>query len=70
MNEPPKYKVFDLIGLKGTHLKTIKVFKKLDNELQVLFQVEKVINPIVIQVTLTRPWRIYNIIHINCLELY
>jgi hypothetical protein len=65
--EPPKYEVRDLVMLKKTLLKTRKPSKKLDNKLHRPFQVEKVITPTAIRVTLPRSWRIYNIFYVNVL---
>jgi hypothetical protein len=52
--ELPKYKVEDLLILKGINLKTRRLSKKLDDKLHRPFQVEKVITPTGIQVTLPR----------------
>jgi hypothetical protein len=50
----PKYEVGDLEMLKGTNFKTRRPSKKLDNKLHELFQLEKVIIPMAIRVTLPR----------------
>jgi hypothetical protein len=52
--ESPKYEVGDLVMLKGINLKTRRPSKKLDNNLHGPFQVEKVITPMAIRVTLPR----------------
>jgi hypothetical protein len=54
--------------LKGTNVKTRRPSKKLDNKPHRPFQVEMVITPIVIWVTLPRSWWIHNVFHINLLE--
>jgi hypothetical protein len=56
--------------LKRTYLKTRRPSKKLDNKLHGLFQVEKVITPMAIRVTLPRSWEIYNVFYVNLLEPY
>jgi hypothetical protein len=63
--EPPKNEVGDLVMLKEINLKTRRPSKKLDNKLHRSFQVEKVITPIAIRVTLPRSWGIHNIFHVN-----
>jgi hypothetical protein len=50
----PKYEVGDLVMLKGINLKTRRLSKKIDNKLDGPFQVEKVITPTAIHVTLPR----------------
>jgi hypothetical protein len=56
--------------LKGINLKTRRLFKKLDNMLHGLFQMEKAITLVSIWVTLPRSWGIHNVIHINLLKYY
>jgi hypothetical protein len=70
MKEPPKYEVGDLVMLNGINLKTRTPSKKLNNKLHRGFQVEKVITPKAIWVTLPRTWEIHNIVHVNVLEPY
>jgi hypothetical protein len=68
--EPPKYELEDLVMLEGTNLKTRRPSKQGNKHLHGPFQVEKVNTLMAIQVTLPRSWRIYNVFHINLLELY
>jgi hypothetical protein len=56
--------------LKQTNLKTRRPSKKLGGILHGPFQVEKVISPTAIQLTLLRLWEIHNVLHINLLETY
>jgi hypothetical protein len=66
----PKYKVRDLVMLKGRNLKTRSLSKKLDNKLHGLYQMEKVITPTAIWVTLPRSWGIDHVFHLNLLKPY
>jgi hypothetical protein len=68
--EPPKYEVGHHVMLKDKNLKTRRPSTKLDNKLYGLFQVEGVITPTAIRVTLQRLWRIHNVFHVNLLEPY
>jgi hypothetical protein len=52
--QPLKHEVGNLVMLKRTILKTSSPSKKLDYKLHGLFQVEKVITPMAIQVILPR----------------
>jgi hypothetical protein len=56
--------------LKGTTLKTSRPSKQLDNKLHGRFQVEKMITPTPIRMTLPRLLGIHNVFHINLLESY
>jgi hypothetical protein len=52
--ELPKYEVEDLVMITGINLKTRKLLQKLNNKLHRPFQVEMVITPMGIQVSLQR----------------
>jgi hypothetical protein len=56
--------------LKGTYLKTRRPSKKVHTKLHGPFQVEKVITPTAIRVSLPRSWGIHNVFYGNLLEPY
>jgi hypothetical protein len=56
--------------LKETNLKTRRPSKMLDNKLYGPFQVEKMMTPMAIRVTMPGSWGIHNVVHVNELEPY
>jgi hypothetical protein len=64
------YRVGDLVMLDGCNIKTRRPSCKLDYQLHGPFQVEKVISPTAIRLTLPRRWKIHNVFHISLIELF
>jgi hypothetical protein len=67
MNKTVKCKVEDFVILKSKSLKTIRRSMKLDNQLDELFQIEKVITSTVTRVTLPISYVIHKIVYGNVL---
>jgi hypothetical protein len=66
--EPPHYKIGDLVMLDGRNIQTRRPSRKLDHKLQGPFQIEKVISPTAVKLTLPRRWRIHNVFHVSLVE--
>jgi len=68
--EPPAYQVGDLVILNGRNIKTRRPSRKLDDKNHGPFQIEKIISPLAIRLTLPRKWKIHNVFHVSLLEPY
>jgi len=68
--EPPVYQVGDLVMLNGRNIQTRRPLRKLDHKNHGPFQVEKVISPLAVKLTLPRKWRIHDAFHVSLLEPY
>ena len=68
--EPPKYQIGDLVILNGFNIKTRRPFRKSDHKNYGPFQVEKVVSPLAVRLTLPWKWKIHNIFHMLLLEPY
>ena len=68
--EPPKYQIGDLVMLNGRNIKTRRPSRKLDHKNHGPFQVEKIVSPLAVRLTLPRKWKIHNVFHVSLLEPY
>ena len=68
--EPPAYQVGDLVMLSGRNIKTRRPSKKLDHKNHGPFQIEKIVSPLAVRITLPRKWKIHNVFHVSLLEPY
>jgi len=68
--EPPAYQVGDLVMLNGRNIKTRRPSRKLDHKNYGPCQIEKIISPLAIHLTLTRKWKIHNVFHVSLLKPY
>ena len=68
--EPPAYRVGDLVMLNGCNIKTRCPSKKLDHKNHGPFQIEKIVSPLAVRLTLPRKWKIHNVFHVSLLEPY
>ena len=68
--EPPAYQVGDLVMLTGRNIKTRRPTKKLDHKNHGPFQIEKIVSPLAVRLTLPRKWKIHNVFHVSLLEPY
>jgi len=68
--EPPAYQVGDLVMLSGHNIKTRRPSKKLDHKNHGPFQIEKVVSPLAVHLTLPRKCKIHNVFHISLLKPY
>jgi len=66
--ELPKYQVGDLVMLSRRNIKTRRPSKKLDHKNHGPFQVEKIVSPLAVRLTLPRKWKIHNVFHILLLK--
>jgi len=67
---PPAYQVGDLVMLNGRNIKTRCPSRKLDHKNQGPFQIEKIVSPLAVRLTLPRKWKIHNVFHVSLLEPY
>jgi len=68
--EPPEYQVGDLVMPNGRNIQTRRPSRKLDHQNHGPFQVEKVISPLAVKLTLLWKWRIHDVFHVFLLEPY
>jgi len=68
--EPPAYQVGDLVMLNRHNIKTRRPSKKLDHKNHGPFQIEKIVSPLAVRLTLSRKWKIHNVFHVSLLEPY
>jgi len=68
--EPPAYQVGDLVMLNGRNIKTRRPTKKPDHKNHGPFQIEKIVSPLAVRLTLPRKWKIHNVFHVSLLEPY
>jgi len=68
--KPPAYKVGHLVMLNGRNIKTRRPTRKLDHKNHSPFQIEKIVSPLAVRLTLPRKWRIHNVFHVSLLEPY
>jgi len=68
--EPPAYRVGDLVMLNGRNIKRRRPSRKLDHKNHGPFQIEKIVSPLAIRLTLPRKWKIPNVFHVSLLEPY
>jgi len=68
--EPPAYQVGDLVMFSSRNIKTRHPSRKLDHKNHGPFQVEKIVPPLAVRLTLLRKWKIHNVFHVSLLEPY
>ena len=56
--------------LNGRNIKTRRTSRKLDLKYHGPFQIEKIVSPLAVQLTLPRKWKIHNVFHVSLLEPY
>jgi len=69
-NEAPAYQIGNLVMLNGCNIKTRRPTKKLDHRNYGPFQIEKIVSPLAVHLTLTRRWKINNVFHVSLLKPY
>jgi len=68
--EPPAYQVGNLVTLNGRNIRTRRPSRKMDLKNHGPFQIEKIISPLTVQLTLQCKWKIHNVFHVSLLEPY
>jgi len=68
--EPPAYQVGSLVMLNGRNIKTRRPSRKLDHKNHGPFQIEKIVSPLAVRLTLPRKWKIHNVFQVSLLEPY
>jgi len=66
----PAYQVGDLVMLSGCNIKTRRPSKKLDHKNHGRFQIEKIVSPLAVRLTLPWKWKIHNVFHVSLLKPY
>jgi len=56
--------------LNGRNIKTRRPSRKMDHKNHGPFQIEKIISPLAVRLTLPRKWKIHNVFHVSLLESY
>jgi len=67
-SEAPAYQVRDLVMLNGRHIKTRRPCRKLDQKYHGPFQIEKVVSPTAVRLTLPIHWKIHPTFHVSEVE--
>jgi len=67
---PPAYQVGDLVMRSGCNIKTRRPSRKLDHKNHGPFQIEEIVSPLAVHLTLPRKWKIHNVFHVSLLEPY
>lgn len=62
--KPPAYKIGDIVMLSSRTIKSKQLSGKLDHKFHGLFQVEKVVSPTAIRLTLPSKWRKHPTFHV------
>jgi len=68
--EPPAYQVGDLVMLNGCNIKTRRPTKKLDHKNHGPLQIEKIVSPLAVRLTLPQKWKIHNVFYVSLLRPY
>jgi hypothetical protein len=68
--DAPTYQVGDLVMLNGRNIQTRRPSRKLDHKTHGPFQIEKVVSPLAIILTLPRKWKIHGVFHVSLIEPY
>jgi len=66
--EAPAYQVGDLVMLNGRNIQTHRPSRKLDHKNHGPFQVETIISPLAVRLTLPRKWKIHPVFHVLLIE--
>jgi len=56
--------------LSGRNIKTRRPSRKLDHKNHGPFQIEEIVFPLAVRLTLPRKWKIHNVFHVSLLEPY
>jgi len=66
--EIPAYQVGDLVMLSGRNISTRRPSRKMDHKNHGPFQIEKIVSPLAVRLTLPCKWKIHNVFHVSLLE--
>jgi hypothetical protein len=66
----PAYQVGDLVMLSGRNIQTRRPSPKLDHKNHGPFQIEKIVSPLAVKLTLPRKWKIHDVFHVSLVEPY
>ena len=64
----PAYQVGDLVMLSGKNIQTRRPSRKLDHKNHGPFQVERMVSPLAVKLTLPRKWKIHDVFHVSLIE--
>jgi hypothetical protein len=67
---PPEYHVGDMVMLNGQHIKTKRPCRKLDHKFHGPFEIERVISPTAVRLTLPVKWKKHPTFHVSEVEPY
>jgi len=68
--DPPVYQVGDLVMLNGRNIQTRRPSRKLDHKNHGPFQIERIVSPLAVKLTLPRKWKIHDVFHVSLVEPY
>ena len=66
--EAPAYQVSDLVILNGRNIQTHRPSRKVDHKNHGPFQVEKLVSPLAVRLTLPQKWKIHPVFHVSLVE--
>jgi hypothetical protein len=64
----PAYQVGDLVILSSRNIQTRRPSRKMDHKNHGPFQIEKIVSPLAVRLTLPRKWKFLNVFHVSLLE--
>jgi hypothetical protein len=68
--DTPAYQVGDLVMLNGRNIQTRRPSRKLDHKNHGPFQIERIVSPLAVKLTLPRKWKIHDVFHVSLIEPY
>ena len=63
--QAPAYQISDLVMLNGRNIQTRRPSQKLDHKNHGPFQIEKIVSPLAVKLTLPRKWKIHDVFHVS-----
>jgi hypothetical protein len=70
VRSPPVYQVGDLVMLNGKNIQPRRPSRKLDHKNHTPFQIERIISPLAVKLTLPRKWTTDDVFHVSLVEPY
>jgi hypothetical protein len=68
--QAPAYQIGDLVMLNGRNIQTRRPSRKLDHKNHGPFQIERIVSPLAVKLTLPRKWKIHDVFHVSLIEPY
>jgi hypothetical protein len=66
--QAPAYQISNLVMLNGRNIQTRRTSRKLDHKNHGPFQIERIVSPLAVKLTLPRKWKIHDVFHVSLIE--